>query len=77
MAVIGGTGLCRELSQTGRFQTGEFPLDPVRREAQRRALSPPLSKTKIVSGALGTKAVAIGAAVYALGHTPIYAIFAT
>jgi glucokinase len=56
---------------------GQLLLDPVIKEAQRRALSRPFNMTKIVNGTLGTKAVAIGAAVLAINHTPVDAVFVT
>jgi len=54
---------------------GEFLLPPVIREAQLRTLPRSLRKTRIVVGELGTKAVAIGAAVLAINHTPVDAVF--
>ena len=54
---------------------GQLLLDPVIKEAQRRTLSRPFNMTKIVNGTLGTKAVAIGAAVLAINHTPVDAVF--
>ena len=66
MVVIGGPLGC---------EAGELLLEPVIKEARRRTLGRPFEKTKIVSGALGTKAVAIGAAVLAINHTPVHLIF--
>ena len=54
---------------------GDLLLEPVIKEAQRRTLPRPFHATRIVTGTLGTKAVAIGAAVLAINHTPIDAIF--
>jgi glucokinase-like ROK family protein len=54
---------------------GDLLLDPIKKEAQRRTLSRPFNAAKIVNGTLGTKAVAIGAAVLAIDHTPVNAIF--
>ena len=54
---------------------GEFLLPPVIREAQLRTLTRSLRRTRIVVGELGTKAVAIGAAVLAINHTPVDAVF--
>ena len=56
---------------------GQILLDPVIKEAQRRTLSRPYAMTSIMNGTLGTKAVAIGAAVLAINHTPVDAIFGT
>jgi glucokinase len=53
----------------------QFLLDPVIKEAQRRTLSRALKMTRIVTGILGTKAVAIGSAVLAINHTPVDVIF--
>jgi glucokinase-like ROK family protein len=54
---------------------GQLLLDPIKKEAQRRTLSRPYAMTSIVNGTLGTKAVAIGAAVLAINHTPVDVIF--
>lgn len=56
---------------------GELLLDRVIREAQRRTLPRPFNMARIVNGTLGTKAVAIGAAVLAINQTPVDAIFST
>jgi len=53
----------------------ELLLDPVIKEAQRRTLPRPFKGTQITTGTLGTKAVAIGAAVLAINHTPVDVIF--
>jgi glucokinase len=54
---------------------GQLLLDPVIREAQRRTLPRAFNMAKIVTGTLGTQAVAIGSAVLAINHTPVDAIF--
>lgn len=54
---------------------GDFLLPSVVREAQLRTLPRFVRRTRIVVGELGTKAVAIGAAVLAINHTPVDAIF--
>lgn len=56
---------------------GQLLLDPVVKEAQRRTLPRSFNIAKIVNGTLGTKAVAIGAAVLATNRTPIEAILST
>jgi predicted NBD/HSP70 family sugar kinase len=53
---------------------GNLLLEPIRREAQLRTLSRPFMDTQIVTGILGSKAIAIGAAVLAINHTPIEVI---
>jgi len=62
MVVIGGPVGCK---------AEELLLQPVVVEARRRTLAQSFEMTKIVSGALGTKAIAIGAAVLAVSHTPV------
>jgi hypothetical protein len=57
-------------------KAGELILKPVIREAQLRSLPRSFRKTEIVTGTLGTKAIAIGAAVLAIKNTPIDYIFA-
>ncbi len=54
---------------------GQLLLDPIIKEAQRRTLSRSLQMATIINGTLGTKAVAIGAAVLAITHPPVDAIF--
>jgi len=54
---------------------GEILLQPVVKEARLRTLPRSLKGTRIVIGELGTKAVAIGAAVLAINHTPVDAVF--
>ncbi len=56
---------------------GDLLLEPVIREAQLRSLPRSFRKTKIVTGTLGTRAIAIGAAVLAIDHTPVNHIFGT
>ncbi len=56
---------------------GALLLEPIIKEAQRRTLPRPFNMVKIVNGTLGTKAVAIGAAVLALNQAPVGAIFGT
>ena len=68
MVIIGGP--------TGS-NAGQLLLEPVIKEAQRRTLPRPFKLTKIVTGTLGTKAVAIGAAVLAINYTPVDVIFGT
>jgi glucokinase-like ROK family protein len=62
MVVLGGPIGCK---------SGELLRQPIVEEARRRTLARPFKMAKIVSGALGTKAVAIGAAVLAINHTPV------
>jgi hypothetical protein len=50
-------------------------LKPATREAQVRALPRSFQKTRIVTGTLGTDALAIGAAVLAIKNSPISMIF--
>ena len=66
MVVLGGT--------IGT-QAGDLLLKPATREAQMRALPRSFQKTRIVTGTLGTNALAIGAAVLAIKNTPISMIF--
>ena len=54
---------------------GDLLLEPIIKEAQRQALPRSFNATRIVTGALGTKAVAIGAAALAIKHTPVDVIF--
>lgn len=56
-------------------KAGDLLLKPVIREAQMRALPRSFQGVQIVTGTLGTKAIAIGAAVLAIKHTPIDYIF--
>ena len=66
MVVLGGT--------IGT-KAGDLLLKPATREAQVRALPRSFQKTRIVTGTLGTNALAIGAAVLAIKNTPISMIF--
>lgn len=66
MVVVGGPIGCR---------VGKLLLGPVTEEVRRRTLPLALEGTKIVIGELGTKAVAIGAAVLALNYTSVDRIF--
>lgn len=54
---------------------GNLLLEPIIKEAQRRSLPRSFNVTRIVTGTLGTKAVAIGAAALAINHTPVDVIF--
>ena len=54
---------------------GDLLLAPIIREAQVRTLPRSFHQTRIVTGTLGTKAIAIGAAVLAISNTPIDYIF--
>ena len=56
-------------------KAGEFLLKPVIRVAQIRSLPRSFHATEIVTGTLGTKAIAIGAAVLAIKNTSIEYIF--
>ena len=60
----------------GPFGTkaGDLLITQIRKEAQLRALSKPFVNTQIVNGMLGSKAIAIGAAVLAISNTPIEVI---
>jgi hypothetical protein len=49
-------------------------LEPVIRETQRRAIPRSFTATRIVTGALGTEAATIGAAVLAISQTSIETI---
>lgn len=49
----------------GVMEAGEIILEPIIREAERRAFQPCFETTKIVAAALGTDAVSIGAAMLA------------
>ena len=50
----------------GVMEAGEFILDPIIKEAQRRAFQPCFEATKIITATLGSDAIAIGAALLAL-----------
>jgi len=50
----------------GVMEAGEFILDPIIKEAQRRAFQPCFEATKIITATLGLDAIAIGAALLAL-----------
>jgi glucokinase-like ROK family protein len=53
---------------------GDKLLQPVIREAQARTIARSFANTRIVTGALGTEAATIGAAVLAITQTPLEAI---
>lgn len=57
------------------YSAGQVLLDPIIKEAQRRTLPRSFQMATIINGTLGTKAVAIGAAVLAINHTPVDTIF--
>jgi predicted NBD/HSP70 family sugar kinase len=54
---------------------GNLLLEPIKHEVMLRSLSRSASRTRIVTGTLGIKAVAVGAATLVIGHTPIDTIF--
>ena len=56
-------------------RTGDLLLQPVIKEAQLRTIPRSFRGTQIVTGALGTKAIAVGAAVLAILQTPVHLIF--
>jgi hypothetical protein len=54
---------------------GNLLLEPIKHEVMLRSLSRSVSRTRIVTGTLGIKAAAVGAATLVIGHTPIDTIF--
>ncbi len=64
-SVINLLNLERIILGGGVMEAGELILNPIIREARRRAFQPCFEATQIVAGALGNDAVAIGAAMLA------------
>lgn len=56
-------------------RTGDLLLQPVIKEAQLRTIPRSFRGTHIVTGTLGTRAIAVGAAVLAILQTPVHLIF--
>jgi glucokinase-like ROK family protein len=56
-------------------KAGDLLLKPAIKEAQMRTLARSFKSTQIMQGTLGTKAIAIGAAVLAINNTPVDVIF--
>ena len=58
------------------YNAGELLLEPVIKEVHIRSLPRFLRGTSVVTGALGSRALTIGAAVFAINHTSTDAVFA-